>query len=773
MKQCILLFFLLSSFIFSIEENPTRINSQSEKIKAIDAQIEELMKKKEALEALKLNFLKNDVELNRPIPTTDRPKIGLVLSGGGAKGAAHIGVLRVLEKYQIPVDYVVGTSAGSIIAAMYSIGYTPDEIEKIVTNLNFNKLLSNSPDRQLKTMVEKIDRDKYPLTISIDKNFNLSLPMGVLNGELVYLQLKDIFGKTDHIKDFDQFPIPFRAMTTDLQTGKSVALDSGDLALATLKSMAIPTFIDPIKQNGTYYVDGGVADNFPVLEAVNMGADIVIAVDITAGSIQITNNSNIITILDKLSTYNGDESTEKQKKLADILITPNVKDHSTLNFDELDSLVTAGETAANSLDYILKNLTDKEDFKKIKQKSSTLKEQSVIIKNIKLAGNKILTERQVRLLKPEGKTLNRRELNTWTEKIYALNYVDRVFYRVQGDTIEFLVRENPDPKLQAGISYISDYGAALEVAAEIPQFGPWTKNYTLKAELSQYPKISLRDLTNYSFIDTNFIIGAEISYGLNPVFIYNNNRRLSTYTSNLFSTSLSVGTSLFNKVLFGYTLAYKNLTTSYSSGLKLDRVQNFNRSDNYVTNTLFLYSDTLNQTLYPTKGLQTLLQGFSGNSLNKESSFEGVSYTGNYYTPITDKFSIGFSLSGGKILDSLEAPTFELFSLGGLRDSYTNKSYGFYGLPLKSVYTDQFLMGSASIQYSIFENLYLIAKYNAVTYNSESFLGARDKEIWQDKTYGYGAGIGWRTFLGPIEIAVTDKVESGSPLFQVHIGYIF
>ncbi|MGL5960769.1 MAG: patatin-like phospholipase family protein, partial [Cetobacterium sp.] len=202
-----LVFFLIFSFSLFATHNPspTRVNSKEDKIKEIEKQLEELDLKRKNLESLKTVFLKS--------PKNTRPKVGLVLSGGGAKGAAHIGVLKTLEKYNIPIDYVVGTSAGSIIAAMYSVGYTPEEIEKTVTELQFFELFRNASNRDLEGIVQKTQSNKYPLTISLDKDFNLSLPMGVLNGEYIYLELKKIFSRAEGVKDFKDFPIPFRAMT--------------------------------------------------------------------------------------------------------------------------------------------------------------------------------------------------------------------------------------------------------------------------------------------------------------------------------------------------------------------------------------------------------------------------------------------------------------------------------------------------------------------------------------------------------------------------------
>ncbi|WP_407535891.1 patatin-like phospholipase family protein [Cetobacterium somerae] len=495
----IILFFVLCLSVLGAEESPNRVNSAAEKIKEIDKQIQELELKRKNLETLKQTFIKNQ--------NVSRPKVGLVLSGGGAKGAAHIGVLKTLEKYQIPIDYIVGTSAGSIIAAMYSVGYTPDEIEKVVTDIQFYDLFKNSSSRDLEGIVQKTQSNKYPLNIALTKDYNLSLPMGVLNGEYIYLELKKIFARAENVTDFKDFPIPFRAMTTNLQTGESVEINSGDLALATLKSMAIPTFLDPIREGDNYYVDGGVADNFPVLQAINMGADIVIGVDIAAEPIVITDNSNIIQILDKLSTYTGDRNTEIQTHYPDILITPDVKKHSTLDFDNLPKLVEEGQIASEKVDYALSKLTDKERYNEINLKKEQMRNRKFDIKNVKLSGNDLLTTKEVEKLRPEKGDLTVSELNLWTEKIFAKNFVDRVFYTVDGDTVNFTVREKLETKLKAGLFYVSNYGAGLEAVAEIPVFNKFNlsqKNYTLKAEFSKYPKISLTDMTQYNVWIINY-----------------------------------------------------------------------------------------------------------------------------------------------------------------------------------------------------------------------------------------------------------------------------
>ena len=763
----VVLFFILNLSIFATDTSSNRVNSTAEKIEEIDRQIEELNLKKINLENLKKSFIKHqDVK---------RPKVGLVLSGGGAKGAAHIGVLKALEKYQIPIDYVVGTSAGSIIAAMYSVGYTPDEIEKTVTSLQFYNLFRNSSDRDLEGILEKTRSNKYPLNISLDKDFNLSLPMGLLTGQFIYLELKKIFARAEDINDFQDLPIPFRAMTTDLQTGQSVALNGGDLALATLKSMAIPTFLDPIREGDQYFVDGGVADNFPILQGIDMGADLIIGVDIAAEPIVIDDNSNIIQILNKLSTYSGDEYTEVQTHFPDILITPDVKKHNTLNFDNLSGLVKEGEIAADKLDYALTKLSNPEDFQKLKKKKEALKRHTFNIENVVISGNSMLEVSQVEKMRPTEENLTIEELNLWAEKVYAKPYIDRVFYSVDGNDIHFIVREEMDTKIKAGIFYVSKYGAGLEAIAEVPVFNQFNlsqKNYTLRTEFSKYPKISLEDVTQYDFLNHKLLVSADISYGMNPIFIYRGADNISTYTNNTFATSLSIGTTMFNKVIAGYTLGFKNINAKYNTGERLDNLKEFEKDGSYFTNTLSFYYDTMNHNQYATDGSNLLLQAFSETNSKIGNAFEGYSLIGNKYFPITKKWSLSLGLSGGQIYESENTPLVELFTLGGLRTDAPNRNYAFYGLPISSIYTDNFFIGSSNLQYTILPNLYLNFRYNFGTCNSNSGF-ERKNEIWENEKHGYGVSIGWDTFLGPMDFMVSNNVLNDGILYQVHIGYIF
>lgn len=762
-KYIISIFFIATSLIFA-----DGFQSKEERASAIDKEIEILMVKQANLQLLKEKILNSDSDkILEGKAEKKRPTIGLVLSGGGAKGAAHIGVLKVLQKYQVPVDIIVGTSIGSIVGGMYSIGYSPDEIEKMILDLDFLSLFSNSKDRKLKNIEEKAISEVYPFTITIDKNMNLSLPMGFTNGEKIYLQLKKMFAPAEGINNFNDFPIKFRAITTNLNTGKEIIIQEGDLALSTLKSMAIPSFIEPVDDNNNFYVDGGVTNNFPIDVALKMGADIIIAVDISADESKITQNSSVVAILDKISTYNGNRNTQFQKQLADILIVPDVKHHDTLDFNNLSELVTAGEQAAMEYDYLFKNLENSQEYQAIHKKE--LKNREFKIKNIQLKGNDVLTLEKVKKLEPTVKNnyFNESDLLLWSKKIYAIPYIEKVFYRVENDTVIFKVVEKTGINIKAGINYSSQYGGSINLAATMPDFGEWTKNYIATAELSQYPKLSLDNVAFYEINNLKFINSTTLGVETNPLFVFKGKNNISTFRSETFKGNVSLATSFDNSIIGGLSLGYENTNIRYLKGDKDIK----DLKDNYQLGLFqaFLFLDTLDNPFFPSKGTSLLLDQFNGKNF-KEGHYNGYRFNFNHNFPVDKKLSISFGTASGKIYGH-NVPNDKLFKIGGL--STTPKYIGFVGLPMMGVYANEFYSTSIGFNYNLAQSLHLIGKYNVLTYGSNSLSFQNKQQAGKMWKQGYGVGIGWDTFLGPISFMVSNNINSSSPMIELYLGYIF
>jgi len=280
-----------------------------------------------------------------------RPKIALVLSGGGARGAAHVGVLKILEANHIPIDMVIGTSMGSFMGGLYASGYTPQEIEAMLLSTNWETYVNTDYNRQeipiRKKQIDYTYQGRLGVGVNVDND--IVLPTGVLKRELLLLKFMDLTRNVQHINDFDKLPIPFRAVATNIKNGDAVVLDSGSLAKAIYASSSIPGGFQPIRIDGIDLVDGGVSDNLPIDIAKKMGADIIIAVDVSEHFDENIDVNSYIVVMGQLVNIlmrkNADNAIETLSK-KDILITPDLDGFSGLDADKYKQIIQHGYDAA-------------------------------------------------------------------------------------------------------------------------------------------------------------------------------------------------------------------------------------------------------------------------------------------------------------------------------------------------------------------------------------------------------------------------------------------
>ena len=285
---------------------------------------------------------------------TKRPKIGIAFAGGGARGGAHVGVLKVLEELKVPVDYVAGTSIGSIVAALYASGMAPEEMEKVLATTDWDDALRDEQSRQDQPYRQKQDDSLY--LVKVELGFykgSLVLPQGVVAGQKLNYLLRRLTLSAQNVRDFDRLPIPFRCVATDIVSGGKVVLGKGDLARAIRASMAIPGFFDPVIIDGRLLTDGGTADNLPIDVVREMGADVVIAIDISTPLRKREDLVSFLSIAGQASGFLTRLNVEQQiatlKKDHDVLVTPDLEKVSTLDFKEFPKASAQGYLAADAL----------------------------------------------------------------------------------------------------------------------------------------------------------------------------------------------------------------------------------------------------------------------------------------------------------------------------------------------------------------------------------------------------------------------------------------
>ena len=368
----------------------------------------------------------------------DRPKIGLALAGGGAKGSAHIAVLELLEANNIPVDFIAGTSIGAYIGGLYALGHSAAEIKQIMYSAGLDNGFSDAIDRDKLPFRLKRQHDKFNVGLELGYgNGELLLPWGVLYGQSMSLAFRRSVGNIPNFNSFDELAIPFRAVATDLATSHVVVIDHGDLLRAMKASATVPGALVPVNIDGKFLVDGGMADNLPVKQVKLMGADIVIAVDISAPLFDIEEIKNALSVLEQISSFLTVKNLETTKGLLDdddFYIRPDIDHLSTADFSNLDEAFDAGKSAARQQLKALQRLSivDSEYRQYQEQKRDQLYA-------LKLAGERPVTKiilsnksnvNDASLLHTLGletdQPISTGELNAAVDRLYSLDRFERV-----------------------------------------------------------------------------------------------------------------------------------------------------------------------------------------------------------------------------------------------------------------------------------------------------------------------------------------------------------
>ena len=272
-----------------------------------------------------------------------RPKIGLALGGGGARGCAHVGVLRALEELHVPIDYIAGTSMGAVVGGMYASGMTADEIDRALAKTDWREALNDRT--RYKDLAYRRKEDDIRYTTAFEAGLQrgrLALPSGFRSGQKLRFQLQTYLIPVATIRDFSKLPIPFKAVAADIETGDAVVLDHGDLAEAIRASMSIPGAFSPTEIDGKILVDGGIADNLPIDVVRGMGADIVIAVDVGSPLLKRDQLGSLVAVTSQVLTILTRQNVQKQIRNADLVLVPPVSQYGTMDFEHARSIIDAG-----------------------------------------------------------------------------------------------------------------------------------------------------------------------------------------------------------------------------------------------------------------------------------------------------------------------------------------------------------------------------------------------------------------------------------------------
>jgi len=487
-----------------------------------------------------------------------RPTVGVVLSGGGAKGFAHIGALKVLEEAGIPIDYMAGTSMGAIVGGLYAIGYDAHTIDSLVNEQNWRLLLSDDVNRENLPSSLKENQGGYifslPYELKIkERKGKVYLPPGMISGQNIYSLFQNLTIGYQDTLDFNHLPIPFACVAADSRSGKEFVFREGILSEAMRASMAIPGVFSPVEKDSMLLIDGGIINNFPVDVVREMGADIVIGVIFPPDNKSIEKNrGTVIEVIEQLSHFLiGAEKREMNIADTDILITPDLHPYNMMDFENsaIDSILQRGEQAAREkwedLMALKKKLAISESVdlrEKIENPYITI--DSLEIRDIRFEGLERIEEADLKKrLDLKKNKITRKDLETFTSRIFASGLFTKVFYRLEGESpfdLIFTVQEKDFRTLDLGIRFDTNDMAAILAHTPLRVNASGGSRLDATIRLSRNPYFIL----NYS-IDNGLFYKGGISGKMsrNDVKIYD--RGASLYNLDFLRSSLNFNFSEF------------------------------------------------------------------------------------------------------------------------------------------------------------------------------------------------------------------------------------
>ena len=761
-----------------------------------------------------------------------RPKVGLVLSGGGAKGAAHIGVLKYIEEIGLPIDYIAGTSMGSVVGGMYALGYSSDEILDIISSVDWDRLISNNVDRKKISYKSKsestIQLVNIPFSVKIDENvqsnsFRNSLPEGIVSGDNIINLFNSLsVGYSDSIA-FNELPVPFICIATNLINGEADVLDKGEFTKSLRASMAIPILFDPIKIGDVLYVDGGLVSNFPVEQCRAMGADYIIGVSMSPGLESGPDNlTSVLSQVKQLKEIITDKDYDRYHESCDIFISPDLKGVGMLSFDaeSVARVTNSGYEAALRQEDNFKKLKDKiysgEEFltkgTSKKEKALNVIQKKVLLSEIEYNGVEGNVEKILRraCTVEVGDSICKKDIDESISIYYGTGKYSSITYTLHEDEslpgaymLRFDFVENPPHDFAMGFRFDSQdmLSVLLHLGINDNRMSGFKADFDTKLGSNQWLKMNfsygnlLYPRINFAYIFRN----SELDVYDMDVLDMNVNflqHKFRLYLSENYSRTFSVGVGLEAEFL-------KNRKVMYSLYDALDKDYN---PVNTLGTFAYICYDNLNRGRFPTRGVKgridytwkdktfgsngvksldygSLVVGFEGYIPIKEDRV--VLIPQFYGSMLFGKGAVNGSSEGWNPIFDGPVPCYPSMNniIGGTEMSrYIDQQLPFIGLNKLSFAFNNMAIVRADVRVHLFRNHYLttIVNYGRSSVDLKNFFKEGDVLQWGD-LYDYNASNWWGaglrysidTKIGPLSFDVVSSNISHKVNLYFSWGYFF
>ena len=710
-----------------------------------------------------------------------RPKVGLVLSGGGAKGLAHIGVLKVIDSLGIKIDYVAGTSMGAIIGGLYASGYNAQQLDSIFSQIDVDALLQDYTPRESKTFYEKRNDEVYALSLPFNK-FRLGLPSGLSKGLYNFNLLSKLTYHVSNVRDFTKLPIPFLCIATDAETGEKVVLNNGILAQAMLASGALPTLYSPVVIDGKMLIDGGIIDNYPIEELKSRNIDFIIGVDVQDDLKSRDELRNVTSVLAQINNFSMIEKMEGKRLQTTIYIKPEIKGFTVVDFQKGTEIIKKGEEKALTFMNELLPLVQE-----IKTSRPHINEQdSIYIKEITFNDLDNYTRSYI-IGKLRFKKNTKVSFQQFQKGILNLNatqnfsFLNYSFEKVQdGEKLILELNENKNTTyLKFGLHYDDLYKSGILL------------NYTKRKVIAKNDVLSLDvilgDNTRYNF-DYYIDNGFYWSFGFNSKLLsFNKNVSTDFGSGDLFGVlginSVNIDfldvtnqayfqTVFAQKMSIGTGIEYKHLKINSQT---IENTEPVFDNSGYFSIYGYLKYDSFDKKYFPRTGMV-----FNGEiksflySTNHTNTFERFSVAKadfaiarTFYKTIT----LRLQTEGGFAFGERGVSFFD-FILGGYGFQTVNNLKPFLGYDFLSISGDSFVKAAVSADYEFYKKHHLNFSANFANIGDRIF---ENSQRWLSRpSYsGYAFGYGMETIIGPIEIKHSWSPETRDHYTWFSVGFWF
>ena len=709
-----------------------------------------------------------------------RKKVGLVLGGGGAKGAAEVGVLKVLEEADIPIDYIVGTSIGGIVGGLYSIGYDAADIDSLFRNQNWLFLLSDQAKRESESFLSKDEKERYMIHLPLSRERKVSLPTGYLKGQNILNLFSKLTVGYHHVDDFSTLPIPYRCVAVDLVDGKEVVLSSGSLPMAMRATMSIPGVFAPVEWNGMMLVDGGALNNLPVDVVRDMGADVVICVDLSTGWKKKEDLKSASSVVDQLIGIMGQTKYRKNKVDADIYINPQLKGYTPASFqpEAIDSMVERGKQAARRQWGELMALRDSiygcgsDTVSKRFMPHEPLHTEAYPIANIRIEGIDGDEKQWVRkkIVLQEHSRVNTDDIDRTLAMLQGLNIFSRVEYRLTNDEpydLVFMLEPREDSRLNIGARFdTEDLASVIANISNNQQFAT-NHHYSLTGRISRNPYLEMK----YAYGN---LFGAKIGISY----------RMAHYDFDLYADKHKLDALEFLSHSFAgfYTRDIGNFRLK--SGVQFDyyhyHSDMFERdgsiqtrsSDHFLNYFASVVMDTYDRRYFPTRGSRIQVQGIlhtdDGIHYAEGNPFGEAAFQGECAVRLNSRFYLLPKLKSRFLFGSSVPAIYQNYAGGAADGYYLPWQVAWESAQHVHLLERNVVTGQLGFRYRVKGKFYLTA------------LGEYGKEARKfshiligDDLWGGALRASYDFVLGPVSIQANYSSLGKNVGFYINAGFIF